>query len=105
MRCLCFLCLAGILVFAAASAAGGQREFTHWIHGEIVEVFPEQNKLRVLYDGKMGIFSLARGGEIYRGGRLVSLVSTRPITSQDFRRLVFFNEHGEIILMIVVIHR
>lgn len=102
MRCLCFLCLAGILVFAAASAAGGQREFTHWIHGEIVEVFPEQNKLRVLYDGKMGIFSLTRGGEIYRGGRLVSLVSTRPITESRFQEgLFFFNEHGEIILMIV----
>ncbi|MGB4141187.1 MAG: hypothetical protein WBK98_07780, partial [Limnochordia bacterium] len=44
----------------------------------------------------------ARGGEIYRGGRLVSLVSTRPITESRFQEgLFFFNEHGEIILMIV----
>lgn len=103
MRCLSFLCLVFLLAAAAAvSAADHPLDTTHWVHGEIVEVFPEQNKVRVLSDGVMQVYKLAGGAEIYRGGCLVSLVSCRPITESRFQEcLLFLNELGEVTMMLM----
>lgn len=72
------------------------------LHGEIIEVFAEQNKVRVLIDGKMDILVLSSDVEIYRQGDLVSLVSARPITDSRYQEGLFFcDDSGCVTVMIV----
>lgn len=122
MRCLYFWALVCLMVTACTTAGAAGQEpdlwvqdqwvrtqwpdsqwgYEHWVHGEIVEVFPGQNKLRVLADGEMIVLELTCNAEIYRKGRLVSLNSARPVTESRFQEgLFFFNSHGEVILMVV----
>ena len=100
MRCVYLLCAAALLVTAVQLPAecGEYR----WLHGEIVEVFPEQNKLQVLTCREFTILRLASGAEIYRRGRPVSLNSARPIAESRFQEGLFLvDRHEEVILMIV----
>ncbi|NLM69564.1 MAG: hypothetical protein GX177_06140 [Firmicutes bacterium] len=73
-----------------------------FMHGEILEVFPEQNKIRVLSEGRMQILELADQVEIYRRGQPVSLLSTRPVAENYFQEGIFYmNELGRVVLMVV----
>lgn len=72
------------------------------LHGEIIEVFVEQNEIRVLVDDKIDILQLEASVQVYRKGRLVALESMRPITDERFQEgLFFFNDLGRVELIIV----
>ncbi len=72
------------------------------LHGEIIEVFVEQNEIRVLVDDKIDILQLEASVQVYRKGRLVALESMRPITDERFQEgLFFFNDLGRVQLIIV----
>lgn len=73
-----------------------------YLHGEIVEVFPEQNKVRILVDGKLNILKLEDQVEIFRQGEKTCLESARPITDNRYQEGLFFvNEQGKVFMMIV----
>jgi len=99
MRSSSFL-LAVIAVFLVFSAKGMAESC--WLHGEILEVFPAENKVRILSDGQVLILELTETAGIYRKGQIISLISARPITSDRFQEGLFFlNAKGKVEIMIV----
>lgn len=80
----------------------GVEASTRWVHGEILEVFSEANKVRVLIDGRLDILEVESDVEVFRLGERVSLSSMRPITDQRFQEgLFFFNINGKVEKIIV----
>lgn len=73
-----------IVIFLLLGLSPVALAYQSWLHGEIVEVFPEQHKVRIVADGKTKILELDEEVEIYRGGYQVSLISTRPIAPDRF---------------------
>ncbi len=86
-----------LLLILVGSATSAQM-----LYGEILEVFPEQNKLRLLVDGEMRILRLDTEAEIYRSGQTVSIESTRPVYPGRYQEgLVYLNSLGHIQVLVV----
>ena len=84
-----------ITITAFSSAANA-------LHGEILEVCLEQQKVRVLIDGKLNILELAADAEIYRNGQLVELYSVRPIAKGRYQEGLFFLNHMGLVEVMIV---
>ncbi len=94
-----FFLILAVLSFSNLAYSNDSAEI---LHGEIIEIFVEQNEIRVLIDDKIEILSLEAGVQVYRKGRLVALESMRPITDERYQEgLFFFNELGKVELIIV----
>ncbi len=101
MRSVHFMFFLILAVFSFSNLAYGD-DSAVILHGEIIEVFVEQNEIRVLIDDNIEILSLEAGVQVYRKGRLVALESMRPITDERYQEgLFFFNELGKVELIIV----
>lgn len=88
-----------LMALAPQTAFGNSTSFKY---GEIIEVFPEQHKVRVVIGGQMDIFVLDSSAQIYRNSIPTSLVSARPIAEGCFQDgLFFFNDQGRVVLMLV----
>ncbi|NMB38781.1 MAG: hypothetical protein GX994_04305 [Firmicutes bacterium] len=94
-----FFLILAVLSFSNLAYSNDSAEI---LHGEIIEIFVEQNEIRVLIDDKIEILLLEAGVQVYRKGRLVALESMRPITDERYQEgLFFFNELGKVELIIV----
>lgn len=86
-------CLLFIVVPVEAWQPSGAPEFV--IHGDILEVFPDENRVRVLSEDKEIILALDQDTEITRSGQSVRLASLRPITPRRYQEGLFFiNSQG-----------
>lgn len=94
-----FFLILAVLSFSNLAYSNDSAEI---LHGEIIEIFVEQNEIRVLIDDKIEILSLEAGVQVYRKGRLVALESMRPITDERYQEgLFFFNQLGKVESIIV----
>ncbi len=101
MRSVHFMFFLILAVFSFSNLAYGD-DSAVILHGEIIEVFVEQNEIRVLIDDNIEILSLEAGVQVYRKGRLVALESMRPITDERYQEgLFFFNQLGKVESIIV----
>lgn len=75
---------------------GGTNEW-RLVHGSVLQVFPEENKIMLQLDGAPLIFALEEECTILRYGRHAALESLRPITPTDFQdALCWLNPFGSI---------
>lgn len=75
---------------------------SHVLHGSILEVFVEQQKLRVDINGQMVILVLDEQVLVYRDSHSVAVESARPIMPGRYQEGLFFlNEKGLVELMLV----
>lgn len=92
--------LLSVLLFVLFCTIPGSASTT--IHGEILEVFFEQNKVRVLVNGKMDILLLDEQVKVFRNGRTVQVQSARPIKEGKYQEGLFFINKAGLIEVIVV---
>ena len=72
------------------------------VHGDILEVFPEQNKIRVLTDDGMTILELDPNCEIFRGTQEISVYALRPVAEGYYQDGLFlFNASGQVMEIFV----
>ncbi|HHY16126.1 MAG TPA: hypothetical protein GX521_08640 [Firmicutes bacterium] len=86
-----------ISIVLACFAPWAAAETNRWqaVHGSVLQIFPEANKIMLWSDGKTLIFVLEPDCEILRQGCPVALESLRPITSTDFQdALCLINPRG-----------
>lgn len=71
------------------------------VHGEVVQVFPEQHKILLEHAGQKEIFQLVEDCQILREGSPVTLSSLRPIAPGAFQDALLWLDHrGEVNLVL-----
>lgn len=73
------------VMLSLTSIASGQMNGWKMVHGDVLQVFPEQHKLLVETGGEQTILVLDAQCPIYRLGTPVSLESVRPIAPDVFQ--------------------
>lgn len=88
--------LVGLLLITSVSHVWAG-EVWHMIHGNVVQVFPEQRKILFESMGEKKVLVLAEDCQILRLGRTADVASLRPITPNAFQdALCWINPQGQI---------
>lgn len=83
------------LLFVCAQWTWSQAAAGRMIHGEVLQVYPQQAKILLANNGEKKIFLLEENCQILRQGSPASLNSMRPIAPDAFQDvLCWFNARG-----------
>ncbi len=86
-----------ICILCACLAPRVDAQLNQWrlIHGNVLRIFPQANKIMLESDGNTFILILEEDCEIIRHGFPTTLESLRPVTSTDFQdALCWVNPRG-----------
>jgi len=83
-RKFCLLIVIGLLLLFPAMAHGNAKQW-RLVHGYVLHVQPEENKIMLEVDGRPHIYLIELDCTILRQGSPTSLASLRPITEYDLQ--------------------
>lgn len=96
LRIIRLISILGLMLLVTATAHG-QANGWKMVHGDVLQVFPEEHKILLDVSGERSIYVLESGCQILRFGTPTSLDSLRPITSEAFQdALCWVNGHGRV---------
>lgn len=102
MRNIC-VCVASIVLFLGL-AAPAFAQIPQWkmVHGEVLQVLPDEHKLLLGYDGQEVYLSLEDGCRIFRQGKPAALESLRPVGPGAYQdALCWINARGVVSMILV----
>lgn len=83
------------VILSLTSIASGHISGWKMVHGDVLQVFPEQHKILMKINGEQTILVLDAQCPIYRLGTTVRLESMRPIAPDTFQdALCWIDEQG-----------
>ena len=95
-RKFCLLIVIGLLLLFPAMAHGNAKQW-RLVHGYVLHVQPEENKIMLEMDGRPHIYLIEPDCTILRQGSPTSLASLRPITEYDLQdALCWINPQNQI---------